>query len=107
MNRTELAQKGYKKFDDKLYKSLESWQKKVKDETGVKYFITFLVYNHYQQIGHGPNEDRWEVKLQFSLPISTMNITLFSFNKNKSIDDIETYIDDLFILLGAEYYEEY
>ena len=103
----QLKDAGYMKFNSGVYSALYGYEKKVRDEIGIKYAIHFFKYNIFQQNGFGEDKDVFDVKLQFQMSISVMNITLFSFAKNKTLEDIEEYIDELWEKLEAHYYEKY
>jgi len=101
----ELISSNYSKGEDILNSALCMYQKKFKDDVGIKYFINVLKYNTFQQLKLGEDKIKWEINLQFQLSISTININLFSFVKEKSLKEIETYVEGLWNKLDAHYYE--
>jgi hypothetical protein len=101
MTEKELISKGYNKSEALNSTALNLFQRKIKDYIGVKYFISIYQYQSDN------NPFKIEVKLQFESSLSTINITLFSFIDNKSIEELEEYIDELWERLEGHYYEKF
>ena len=96
-----LIEHGYKKYNDTWYNADCSFQKRVKDDKGTKYFINFFRYN----LPVFDNEPRYDVRLSSGTKDYDMEIVLFNIS-SMSLKDIENKIEEIWTKLNLEYYEE-
>ena len=98
----QLVSKGYKRYESTLPKEGQkyTYHKRFKDENGVKYFITFDLY---QMPSNAPFKYLLAPMVQFqNTRHDTVNV---SFTHNKGVDDIENYVEELFKFYDKPYYE--
>lgn len=94
INNDILLANGYRQYEDHFYNAKNLWQKKVKDNKGIKYFIDIYEYNA-----------SYEVILTTNTNNYTASLVLFGFNKDINLIDIEKDIERFWITLGGNYYE--
>lgn len=109
-----LIAAGYKRYNDAFQKDINiyigSFQKKVKDDRGIKYFIDVNVYNHEGMPGY--DCDTWgkfgyEATCQFNSHAKhkhTFNVLRFVKAEDK-IEEIEDFFHVMFHSMECEYYE--
>lgn len=94
----ELQDNGYKAYRaDSPWEYYETlYQKCIRDEYDNKqYYINFYKY-----------EKTFEVHLQFELELCAINISLFAFNKDVTLKDIEKQAHEIWESLGCPMYGE-
>lgn len=102
MNREILLENGYKEWEPNIFHETASlmYQKRFRNEKGqTMYFITIYEYEHEVE----PN---YEVELQFEQNNYVMNITLFAFKDNMTLQDIESTVYKIWYVFDCKYYEE-
>lgn len=116
----ELLDNGYKEFrpNSIITSANKSFQKRVSDDIGKKYFITVNYFEPYEDKPY----PSFEVDLQFEKKIDNItvvhNILLFGFavyDEEKQINDyslmsiktIEEHIESVWNSLNFEYHEKY
>lgn len=102
MNREILLENGYREWEPKILHETASsmYQKRFRNDKGqTMYFITIYEYQHEVE----PN---YEVELQFEQNNYVMNITLFAFENNMTLQDIEREVYAIWHGLNCKYYEE-
>jgi len=98
----KLLKEGYRRFEQPSDEPT-LYQKKVSDRKGIKYFINCY---HYIFPDRSPVKDDWEFKLQTESDYGTINTTLFNIGK-KTINQIEFFMESIWVNYGAKYYEEF
>lgn len=98
MNIDTLLKNGYKIFAEYTLMDFPRnfYQKKVTDGKGIKYFINVYEYTETND---------FEIELQFIVNKFTINITIFNFDKEMTLEDIEKEIEKIWINNGSPYYE--
>ena len=88
INEEVLLKNNYKEYNVPVINFADKfYQKKVADDKGVKYFINFLYYK---------DVDSYECEVQFELKkFCYMNINLFGFDYDTTLEAIELKIDNL------------
>ena len=94
-----LLDNGYKKYKDNIGNADCFFQKKFEDEKGIMYFLDFYKY----ECG---NEDKYEVKLTTSQNKYDLEILMYSFDEEMTIEQIEREVYATWYGLGCDYYEE-
>jgi len=95
-----FTQRGVKQYTD------EGFQKKITDDSGIRYFITVFIYDWKdfpQVIDVKKNRYSYEPDVQFRTD-NPVNVQLLS---PESIEEIETKLDTIWKALGCPYYERY
>lgn len=92
-----LQDNGYKAYNAECpweyYKTL--YQKCIMDKEGNKlYYINFYMY-----------EKTFEVHLQFEIELCAINISLFAFDKDVKLKDIEKKVHEIWESFGCPAYE--
>jgi hypothetical protein len=114
----KLLDGGYEEFKDNLKNCTRSFQKRVRNDIGTKYFINAYYYEE-RFIGGTKISDSFEFQLQFEKLFKrkemTINVHLFSlyeWNMREKrpefhdLDIIEEFIEKLFFNNKFEYYEK-
>lgn len=102
----KLIQNGYKKYVSSGYNFLKNtdtlFQKKVVDDTGIRYFIDCWWYPE-QKINSHFIEKSWQFEVQFydNENNVTMNVMLFE----KDVAEAEKQFDNIWKSLKLGYYE--
>lgn len=114
----ELIDKGYLFYKHPLEDVLRSFQRKIEDDKGIKYWLCGHHVNLFDQLGvEKENRDRYEFHAQFTLDrykksqIVNLNFSGdfidYGFNKDlTSIEDAERFFEKVWQDMKAEYYEE-
>lgn len=85
-----LLNNGYKFYPDDIYGML--FQKRIKDENGLtKYHINIYRYD---------TTGRYEVKVQFEKSFYFVNMTLFGFEDDATLEVIEKEVEHIWSTLG-------
>lgn len=92
-----LLQEGYKKFNQPDGEPT-LYQKKIKDDKGIKYFINCYHYNFPNM-----NMNTWEFDMQTTSKAGTINTRLF--NTEINIHQIEVFLECAWKDYGSNYYE--
>lgn len=102
MNRNELTTAGYKFFEDHFKKSNGGYQKRIRSDTGTRYFINVYFYD-FSQFNKMPYLEGYSCELQFYVKDEHINL---EFNcRELTIEQLESKAEWLFTTLGAEDYE--
>lgn len=97
----QLIANGYKKHEvDRRFNEFAKcmYQKKIKnDNNDTRYFIDFYIY-----------ESAYEVALQFEARDGnyTINITLFAFDRDMTVQEVEEEVYKIWFNLDCKYYEK-
>lgn len=97
INEEILLKNGYRECKDYLYHANRLFQKKIKNEYGIVYFINFYEYTKYDKVDY-------EIHLQFEKDRYVMDITLFGFN-DMELNELEKEVHNIWYRLGCKYYE--
>jgi len=95
----DLLESGYQTFNAAVLRpnSYISYQKRVQDNEGTKYFINIHRYEY-------EDGDRFEIDCQFTRDDDCFNI--FMFNRDDhTIEYVEKTIEDFWVLNKFNYYE--
>lgn len=101
---------GYTRFNQGRSNSADfGLQKCVRDEQGKKYYLTVWAYDNRKYQQQHPDITDWSFApaLQFNQGVEssiTTNIELI-LGTDDTIEKIEAYIENLWILMGSHYYE--
>ena len=101
MNKEILIKHGYRRYNQPETEPT-LYQKKVVDKKGIKYFINC---HHYIFPERSPIKDSWEFKLQIESTHGIINTTLF--NTDKTINQIEVFIEETWEHYGSIYYDKF
>lgn len=101
MNRQELLAAGYKHFEDHLSKSNGAYQKRIRSDTGTRYFINVYYYDFSQF--KLPYNEGYDCKLQFKVLGDYTNLDFGC--RDLTIEQLESRVEWLFTTLKAEDYE--
>ena len=100
MKVTNLAEKGYRKYAiNSLNSHAEAsgfWQKKLRDNDGIQFFINMYMYNF--------NEIVWTANVQFIKDAETWDID-FQVPKDYTIEDVESKLFEMWLNNSFDYYE--
>lgn len=106
-----LLRNGYKKFDNDWRKRLNpdtyiySYQKRLDNETGKKYFITLNLDDYFKIALH--YDKAWSVSVQFYLSEEeTFNVEYFVYN-HTTIQMVEDFYEKMWNAMGCGYYEKW
>lgn len=101
MNTEEILQNGYKQFLNCLLQNnemyVESYQKCFRDEKGKKYFITIDKFLF-------KDKEIIEANNQFRSNGMTINVEVLI--NNQTVQEIENFYENFFVLHKCDYYEE-
>lgn len=97
MNKDLLLAAGYKRYEQ-LNGEPTLYQFKVSVKEGVRYFINCY---HY----HFPERDSWEFRMQTESDLGIINTTLF--NTDITIPKLETFMRNVWVNYGSNYYEKF
>lgn len=109
----EWIKAGYKRFEQvKYHKQYASFglQKLISDSKGKKYYITVFVYDNKALKQRHPDittdDFSYQPEVKFCSDLLTHNLEL-SVHKGATIKHVEQAIEDLWLMLGKPYYEQY
>lgn len=102
-----LLDNGYKIFTYNNRGAIRGFQKRITDETGVKYFITVDHYNHAEQLDREdiPKGDSYTSESQFTFQEATSD--LLYWGKDVNIENIENFFESFWKSMNPDYYEKY
>ena len=102
-----LLDNGYKIFSQNINSAIRGFQKRIIDDTGVKYFVTIYHYNHAEQLGRDdiPKEDSYTSESQFTFQEATSDLSYWE--KDISLEDIENFFSSFWESMKPDYYEIY
>ena len=98
MNKEILIKRRYRRYNQPETEPT-LYQKKVCDKKGIKYFINCYHYTCF-------NMNSWGFKIQLESKFGTINVTLFN-DKEITINQLEIFMEELWITYGSKYYEEF
>lgn len=87
-----LLENNYNKYEDMYHLGSYFYQKKIKEDDKIKYFINIYLKGEY-------------VDLQFENNNYTINMTLFGIRTDMTLEEIETEVDNIWRNLKCNYYE--
>ena len=91
-----LLKSGYKRYNQEEKDRSVLYQKRFFDLIGTKYYINCFMYIINK-------EERFDFKIQITTDYGKINTCLF--NTELNIENIEKFMDDLWIYYGKNYYE--
>ena len=110
-----LMDAGFRIYEDNLWNSLRLFQKAIKDDKGIKYYLNVNHYNIREQLKHpdAPDGDTYQARVQFTVDNATVNLNFsgkFTDNefgkKEHNLDDAIKFFDRFFDKFNCEYYEK-
>ena len=108
MIETILENSGYKRYNDNFRNAYCIYQKRIRDEKGIKYHITYCLYRDYFGKNH---ELDYEIDLRFEDKDCAFELLLFAFkDENLTEEKVKYYeekIDEIWTKMNVEYYEEH
>ena len=103
-----LLKSGYKEFEKPIWVNEfvhKFYQKRIEDEKGTRYFIN--VYTYYDETsGLTDYEFRLQTESLANENKCFCSVSLFGFDCEVTITDVETKIEVLWNALGGIYYEK-
>lgn len=105
----ELLNSKYKRFPTNSINhplAVCGYQKKVTDDTGIKYFINAYEYNfesNYSKV----NKIRYQFEEQFVLANNEAVIVTYLYDQSRTLVEIETWFENVWLNLNCNYYELY
>ena len=110
ITKPELEQAGYKRWvNPPARESWDAWfwQKIVKDQRGIRYFIDIHEYNWRQFPQHPGPEISYEprVILYGQDGECVMHVTVCNTSATSSLASLETYLEQVWLKLECGYYE--
>jgi hypothetical protein len=105
----DLLVAGYKRYHDSMEASKmgdwyqASYQKRIVDERGTRYFIT-VTHNHMRAIRDHAETHFFTPSNQFSSGDRTINIQMQP-RPTDTVADVETFFADLWVTMRLDYYE--
>ena len=100
-----LKEAGYKRYEQKIREASALWQKKIVDENGVKYSITFFEYDWSKLVDSNMNIISFEPSVQFDVEGDACTIVDYLMNDNHTIEHIEKFYDNMFNTMNFNYAE--
>lgn len=97
-----LLENGYRKFNDNLYNAQALFQKKIKDEKGIKYFIDIYKYT-FNVNDYIPD---YEIRLVSETDNYAIDILIYATGNKMKVDEIEKEVERIWSVLDLNYYEE-
>ena len=113
----EMVDNGYKIFTSSFKKAIRGFQKKIKDDKGIKYFITIWHYNHAEQLQRDDilQKDSYTADCQFrfnkTIKDATCNVEYWGevlpneYWEVITLKEIEDFFEDFFNKMKPDYYE--
>lgn len=100
-----LKEAGYKRYEQKIRRASALWQKKIVDENGVKYSITFFEYDWSKLVDSNMNVISFEPSVQFEVEGDACAVVDYLMNDNHTIEHIEKFYDNMFTTMNFNYAE--
>lgn len=100
-----LKEAGYKRYEQKIREASALWQKKIIDENGIKYYITFFEYDWNKLVDSNMNVISFEPSVQFEVDEDSCVNVDFLMSDNHTIEHIEEFYDKMFSLMNFNYAE--
>ena len=103
-----LLATGYAQFHDRMAETslgewyLASFQKRVRDEFGTRYFIT-IRHAVIPEISGNPRRNSFTPANQFTKDGTTFNVEML--HHDESLEQIEAFFDSMWTTLRLDYYE--
>ena len=111
MNDKDIEKAGYKRFDylPLFHEGATTfWQKRIVDDIGKKYFIDVYRYDFPEHPYTGDKiPTSYEFSMQFCKDGDALNVELLSSWNDKSIEEIEAFIEEMWTKLNLDYYEKW
>jgi len=113
----KMVDNGYNIFKSSFKTAIRGFQKKIKDDKGIKYFITIWHYNHAEQLQRDDilQGDSYTADSQFrfnkTIKDATCNIEYWGevlpneYWEVITLKDIEDFFEDFFNKMKPDYYE--
>ena len=113
--RESLELNGYRKYPNPLAESRwNSWfyQKAVRDDQGIRYFIDIQEYNYTELPMAGLQKGGWKYEPDIVLygpqvGECVLRVKVCDISATASVASLEAYVDQLWHKLGCGYYELY
>lgn len=100
-----LKEAGYKRYEQKIRDASALWQKKIKDEKGIKYHIAFFEYD-WSKISNGSMDViSFEPSVQFDVDEDSCVNVDFLLSDHHTIEQIEQFYDKMFTMMNFPYSE--
>jgi hypothetical protein len=105
-----LVAAGYRPFPDRMAaEKLEDWyrcsyQKRIRDEIGTRYFITFLHGVVPAKHNHGEERAFFTPSNQFNKGSLTFNLEVLVHNQ--TLEEIEHFFEETWTTMKLDYYEK-
>ena len=100
-----LKEAGYKRYEQKIREASALWQKKIVDENGVKYSITFFEYDWSKLVGSNMNVISFEPSVQFEVDGDSCANVDYLLSDDCTIEHIEKFYDKMFLAMNFNYSE--
>ena len=113
----QLKEAGYRWFQDNWKKSLRGFQKRFRDEKGIKYFITGYHWNFGLEYNNAPKEDKYSFDCQFNIDdveggkCQTIDVHFSAdmlpneYRPVTTLKEVEEFYEKFFNTMGCSYYE--
>ncbi len=98
-----LKSNGYKKYRDLLYNAKCLFQKKIVDEHGIKYFISFYKYDYNPY----KNQTEYEIRVYNQAEKYRFECLWYAITYEMTVKEIEEEIEDVWKKMGSHYYERW